>query len=53
MYTTNPDEIIGCAKPGCENLTTVGEGIYIDGLDIICPSCDGPLPGAYLIDPPW
>jgi hypothetical protein len=53
MYTTNPDEIIPCAKPGCEKLTTVGEGTYIDGLGIICPGCEGPLPDVYLVDPPW
>jgi hypothetical protein len=53
MYTDNPDEITGCAKPGCEKLTTIGEGTYIDGLGIICPRCNGPLPEVYLIDPPF
>jgi hypothetical protein len=54
MYTTtNPDDVIPCAKPGCEALTTVGEGTYIDGCGIICPGCEGPLPEAYLADPPW
>jgi hypothetical protein len=33
---------VGAAKLACE-----GCGL------IICPSCDGPLPESYLIDPPW
>jgi hypothetical protein len=37
-------DIIVCANPGCENRTTVGEAIYIDGCGEVCPGCIGPQP---------
>ena len=45
---------ITCAKPGCGNITTLAESIYIDGCGQVCPDCAGPLPAWWDgIDPPF
>jgi hypothetical protein len=42
--TTSPSETITCAKPNCDNRTTLAESTYIDGCGQVCPDCAGPVP---------
>ena len=52
--STHPTGSITCAKPGCGNITTLAESVYVDGCGQICPACAGPLPAWWNdIDPPF
>jgi len=43
--TTNyPPGSITCAKPGCGNITTLAESVYVEGRGQVCPHCAGPSP---------
>ena len=42
--TTYPPGSITCAKPGCGNITTLAESVYVEGCGQVCPDCAGPLP---------
>ena len=52
--TTYPPGTITCAKPGCGNITTLDESVYVEGCGQVCPDCAGPLPAWWNdIDPPF
>jgi hypothetical protein len=42
LAVTSPSDVITCAKPGCDNTTTLAESGYIDGCGQVCPACFGP-----------
>ena len=35
--TTSPPGSITCAKPGCGNVTTLAESVYVEGCGQVCP----------------
>ena len=52
--TSHPPGSITCANPGCGNITTLAESVYVEGCGQVCPDCAGTLPAWWNdIDPPF